>query len=108
MIPGRMKTARCEYARAGRMKRKDVGVGAAVGVVIGGRPVGRMPKSWGSSAIILIYIFEPLKIPETSCFGVLVKEGKRIGAACASRTGLGELCPQAAREIGDRRERIIV
>ena len=46
-MPGRMKTAMWEYARAGRVKRKDVGVGAADGVVIGGRPVGRMPKSWG-------------------------------------------------------------
>lgn len=35
------------------MKRKDVGVGAEEGVVMGGRPVGRMPKSWGRGCVIL-------------------------------------------------------
>lgn len=55
VMPGRMKTAMWLYERAGRVKRKDVGVGAEVGVVIGGRPVGRMPKSWGRGWVSIVW-----------------------------------------------------
>ncbi len=38
---------------SGRLKRRDVGAGAAVGVVIKGEPVGTIPKSWGISVAIV-------------------------------------------------------
>lgn len=57
-MPGSMKTAMCEYARAGSVKRKDVGVGAALGVTMGGRPVGRMPKSCGRGCCCAMFVGE--------------------------------------------------
>ena len=37
----------CEYARLGRRYSTEVDEGEELGVVMGGWPVGIMPKSWG-------------------------------------------------------------
>jgi hypothetical protein len=46
-IPGRRKTTICEYARLGRTYSTEVEEGEELGVIMGGWPVGIMPKSWG-------------------------------------------------------------
>lgn len=55
VMPGRRKTERWVKRVGGRLKRRDVGAGAAEGLVIRGEPVGTTPKSWGSwSAIVWV------------------------------------------------------
>lgn len=54
VIPGRRKTVRCVNFVDGRVKIRDVGAGAAEGVVINGEPVGTTPKSCGRSAMVVI------------------------------------------------------
>jgi len=53
VTPGRRKTTRCEKRVEGRLKRKEDGAGAALGVVMRGLPVGRTPKSWGRVVVIV-------------------------------------------------------